>query len=115
MFRKLKYFIACFFIDLFKIKRNKKHIPMGYYCYTYDIERQKNEPPLTGGYWIKPCKYYKYIDENNRACTFLGYFGDDVLLWDQVKICDENKYDDEIDEDNTTVNNSNLNNNNNEN
>jgi hypothetical protein len=86
IYRYIKYSIVCFFIRVFKIKKDKKHIPYGYYCYVPDIERNKKEP-LLSEYWIIPCKHYKYISENNRACTYLGYIGNDMLLWDQVKIC----------------------------
>ena len=99
LYRNIKYRIVCFFIRVFKIKKDKKHIPYGYYCYVPDIERNIKEPNVLGGYWIKPCKHYKYISENNRACTYLGYFGDDILLWDQVKICNINCPKDEDDVD----------------
>lgn len=58
------------------------------YCYTIDSDRMKNEP-ITSGYWIKTCPYYKTVGEKS-ACTYVGYYGYDVLLNDQCKICGKN-------------------------
>jgi len=60
------------------------------YCYEHDVERNIKEP--INGYWIKPCKYYRSTNKSKGvACTYVGYFGFDVLLYDQCKICGENE------------------------
>lgn len=49
----------------------KEPIPDGVYCY----DRDGNA-----------CKYFR-ITKEKAGCTYLGYFGDDLLLTDQCKIC----------------------------
>lgn len=71
------------------VKRNKKIIPKGMYCYEYDgTEGVSND----GLHWygINRCKYYRDMKRIN-ACTYLGYIGFDYCLYDQCKICDENR------------------------
>lgn len=72
-------------LRLFKIKRDESVIPEGSYCYVWDEEKNKAQP--IDGYWIKSCKYYRNISENNRACLYTGFVGFDFCLYDQCKIC----------------------------
>lgn len=87
------YKIEIFYSKIIKyigIRRSTEPIPKDtLYCYEYDEERNKTEP--TNGYWIKPCKYYRRLNGENRGCTYLGYKGFDPLLWDQCKICGVNE------------------------
>ncbi len=74
-----------------------KHTP---YCYLPDFEKNK-QTPESSTYYIKPCPYYKHISTNIRGCKFVGYIGDDILLYDQCKICgvgdpDDDYLDDEL-------------------
>ena len=59
------------------------------YCYVRDEERMKKEP-IDVGYWVKTCPYYRTVNEEKSACTFVGYYGDSLLLNDSCKICGEN-------------------------
>jgi len=75
---------------LLRINKSTSPIPEGHYCYVYDEERNKKEPLKNGGYWIKPCKYYRILKGQLRAgCTYVGFIGWDVCLGDQCKICGE--------------------------
>ena len=78
-------------LNLLKIYKNSKPIPRGPYCYTID-ESQNKIKPLTEGYWIKTCKYYRCMKKELYAgCTYVGFIGWDLCLGDSCKICDENK------------------------
>lgn len=60
------------------------------YCYLWDDEKNKQEP--IDGYWIKTCKYYRSTPKTRGiACTYVGYFGFDLCLYDQCKICGVNE------------------------
>ncbi len=74
-------------LRLFNIKRSTKPIPKETaYCYIIDEEKNKKEP--IDGYWIKPCKYYRAMEEQSYGgCTYVGFIGFDPLLGDQCKIC----------------------------
>lgn len=79
------------------IKRNASIIPNGQYCYDLDEERNANQPHTNGGYWIKPCKYYRSTPKTKGiACTYTGFFGFDFCLYDQCKICGQNDQIDDI-------------------
>jgi len=71
------------------LRRNVKYIPESPYCYLPDIGRNNNKSKDDWSYYIIPCKYYKYISQRLRGCTYLGYMGEDLLLSDQCKICGE--------------------------
>lgn len=90
----IKYYIETLFtkcLKLFNIKYDTSVIPTGMYCYTNDIERNKTNP-LTEGYWTKTCPYYRSTNETKGiACTFEGFYGFDVCLNDQCKICGINE------------------------
>lgn len=74
------------FLRLLKIRKSIKPIPKNtLYCYEFDTERNKKEP--IDGYWIKPCKYHRYLDKGNSGCTYVGFVGFDVCLSDKCKIC----------------------------
>lgn len=78
-------------LNFFGVKKDISLIPDGLYCYTFDYEKNKNEPCKDGGYWIKTCKYYRSTSETKGiACTYEGYYGFDLCLYDQCKICGVN-------------------------
>lgn len=96
-FRMIWYYIEVYFsIILSKLgfKKDKTVIPEGHYCYTWDDEREKNQPHINGGFWVKTCKYYRNLKRYKAACTYVGYIGWDACLGDQCKICGENYGDD---------------------
>ena len=64
------------------------------YCYVIDEERN-NKEPLEQGYWIKPCKYYRHINNSNAGCVYVGFIGFDPCFADQCKICGVSEDDDE--------------------
>jgi len=75
----------------FGICRDASVIPKGEYCYVPDEERNAKEKPKGGGYYIKPCKYYRHMrGELSAGCTYVGFIGVDLCLGDQCKICGEN-------------------------
>lgn len=93
------YYIEVLFTKVqryFGIRKDTSVIPEGMYCYTWDNERELREPHTNGGYWIKPCKYYRSMKGMNAACTYIGFIGFDFCLGDQCKMCGEN-YGDERD------------------
>ena len=63
-------------------RKIKKKIPTGHYCYSIDTEREKKEPHMNGGYWIKPCPFYKRVDGLEGYCSLFK-----VATMDQVKEC----------------------------
>ncbi len=68
-------------------------IPHGHYCYTIDHEREKTEP-ISDGHWINTCPYYRHTKKTGGiACTYVGFWGFDVCLYDSCKICGVNKND----------------------
>ena len=89
------YYIETRFVLLylfFGFKRNDKVIPKGMYCYIIDEERNIKEPCKDGSYWIKKCPYYRSTGKTGGiACTYDGFFGFDLCLYDQCKICGINK------------------------
>lgn len=86
------------------IQLNSNPIPKGAYCYT-NIET----PSETNGYsyLVEKCPFWsktkenveKYGDQMSGYCAYLneGDWMDNAggLLWDQVKSCGENDYDEE--------------------
>ena len=78
------------------IQRDTSIIPPGVYCYTWDTEKNEKEP--IDGYCIKPCPYYKSLPGSYTGCSYVGFAGHDLLLWDQCKICGEDKDYDESEE-----------------
>ena len=77
-------------------------IPNGWYCYT---RLTPMEIPQEGGLprmLVKPCPYWNGAPEGSydAYCEFLNVT-DDVLLWDQVKIC--NVRDDPDEEDDNSL------------
>lgn len=97
--RVLWYYIEVYFSKFQKllgIKKDKSVIPEGMYCYVLDEEREKREPHINGGYWIKPCKYYRSMKGHKAGCTYVAFIGWDACLGDQCKLCSEN-YGDERD------------------
>lgn len=75
-------------LRMFNIRYSTEPIPSDtLYCYEHDDERNKKEPCSDGGYWIKPCKYYRSMNGHNAACTYVGFIGFDLLLGDQCKMC----------------------------
>ncbi len=88
----------------FGYKKDASKIPKGAYCYVIDEERNKKEPLADGGRWIKTCPYFRSTKKTGGiACTYLGFFGFDCLLYDQCKICEVNEKclidDEDIEED----------------
>jgi len=88
------YWIEVQFIKMirfFGINGDESKIPNGFYCYDYD-EKRNTEDPCDEGYWIKTCKYFRSIKgRGGVACTYIPYYGFDFCLYDQCKICGENK------------------------
>lgn len=77
---------------LFGFRKDSSIIPNGMYCYEIDEDKNKNVPRENGGYWIKTCKYHRSTNKTGGvACTYVGYFGFDLCLYDQCKICGKNK------------------------
>jgi hypothetical protein len=82
-------------LSIFGIRRSASVIPLGQYCYVWDEERNTKELCSDGGYWIKTCKYFRGTPKTGGiACTYTGFFGFDICLYDRCKMCGEN---DEID------------------
>ena len=80
----------------FKIPLSTKEIPEGLYCYTM-LSKPGTMENGKWGYKIKPCKYYRYIHEHQKACLFENFVGFDPCLHDQCKICEQKigMYDDD--------------------
>lgn len=79
------------FLRWFGWKYDSSEIPTGHYCYSWDEEKNIKEPCDDGGYWIKTCKYYRYMKGQGYAgCTYIGFMGWDPWLGDQCKACGEN-------------------------
>ena len=75
-------------------KQDASVIPKGVYCYAPDYDKISQSDD---GYWIKPCRYYRRVTRDIKACTFKNFIGFDPCLWDQCKICSENLgFDDEL-------------------
>lgn len=72
---------------IFGKRQREDVIPIGLYC--YDIDQEKNKRvPLEVGFWIKMCPYYRGRQNvYPNACTYTGFVGFDVGLYDQCKIC----------------------------
>ena len=87
----LKYWFEIQYHKIFKPTLPTDVIPKGYYCYENDVEKNKKEPLEDGGYWIKTCPYFKSIKGEGVACLYVKYWGFDIGLYDQCKICDVNK------------------------
>lgn len=75
-------------LRLFGIKRDKSVIPKGCYCYEPDHERNKTAD--SGVYYTIFCPYYKWFTMEWKGCSYLGVMREDILLYDQCKICGEN-------------------------
>jgi len=89
LYYTLSAYIEIIYLNTFNLK-DKSVIPEGPYCYTIDHEKDKSSP-LPNGYHIKTCKYYRWINQGKRACLYLNFVGDDICLYDQCKMCSENK------------------------
>jgi len=66
-------------------------IPYGSYCYKIINIDEKRFIIHT-----KECPYWERIDKYHARCNFLKIQDndeEDFLLWDQVKLCDINTYD----------------------
>jgi hypothetical protein len=73
---------------LLGFKRDTSVIPKGQYCSVLDEERNMKEPCTNGSHYIKTCKYYRGTSKTGGiACIYTGFFGFDVCLYDQCKIC----------------------------
>ena len=87
----LWYFIEALFNRiriLFGYKFDKKCIPKGRYC--YELENNGKDHPLVCCYIKKVCRYYRSNKHGGIACMYLGFYGFDLCLYDQCKICDVN-------------------------
>jgi hypothetical protein len=62
-------------------------IPKGDYCYTITGKPYTNP--------TKTCPYWEYRGEYEAYCHFLKE-EDDILLWDQVKICGVNMREEDV-------------------
>jgi len=75
-------------LKMFGKEKDDSVIPRGMYCYIHDEDREAREPFVGFGYWTKTCKYYRSTSTTGGiACTYLGYYGHDLCLYDQCKIC----------------------------
>jgi len=96
------YYIECCWTKiqrLFGYRKDTSVIPKGEYCYILDEERNKTHTCKDGGYWIKPCPYFRnFYKQGYSACTYTGFIGWSMCHWDQCKICginyDEYEYQD---------------------
>ena len=78
--------------QFFGYDKDTSKIAEGVYCNTHDIERNKKEPSTNGSIWIKTCPYYRWTKRTKGiACTYVGFMGFDFGLYDQCKICGENR------------------------
>lgn len=69
-------------------RKKKKKIPSNtFYCYKYDVDRNEKDP-ISNGFWIKTCCFYKNKDGLIGYCKLLK---DEIE--DQVKICDQKEGD----------------------
>ena len=60
------------------------------YCYSIDRERLHTDTTLKDGELpIKLCPYFVFGKGDARGCVYTKFYGDDLLLWDQCKICDQ--------------------------
>lgn len=87
---KIWYLIEVFYYWLYQklgFRLDTNNIPRGVYCYEPDLERNKNREDNV--YYVKPCKYYRYVD-GISVCLYESFIGSDVCLDDQCKICSEN-------------------------
>lgn len=104
--------------------KDTSKIPEGHYCYVPDMEKNANRDENSGIYYTKNCPYYSSIEDEGVIipyCKFIeeGGLENEItekefdrlhkkygtsknvwdkypldLLWDQVKECGENKYED---------------------
>jgi hypothetical protein len=88
------YNIKIWFVVLFfRIKRllgfkfKTDEILNGQYCYVFDGTSGINKKTGYTWYGTKTCPYYKTLYKNKSACLYLGFFGWDLCLNDQCKIC----------------------------
>lgn len=59
------------------------------YCYSIDREVLRNRPPTEiGEIPIKTCPYFVFGKGDARGCIYTKFYGLDLLLFDQCKICD---------------------------
>lgn len=88
----LWYYIEIWFVKLMLLmgaEKDKSVIPKGQYCYE-PLEFPSKDNNYN--YKTKPCKYYRTVTKYISSCTYEGYIGHDICLWDQCKICNENLY-----------------------
>ena len=84
------YWLEIQYYKIFGLPNEIGVIPEGPYCYVPDVEKNKThtEPNVI---WTKTCPYFRSTRMTGGiACTFEGYFGFDVGLYDQCKICSIN-------------------------
>lgn len=75
----------------FGYEYDKAKIPNGLYCYSPDMEKNKNKQENDYSYYIIPCPYYKTLGKYNNGCKYLGCITNDFIFGDQCKICGENE------------------------
>lgn len=99
--RTIKIYIEIYWLSLlywFGVKPSSDGIPEGPYCYVPDFEKNSNKDKDDHYYYIKTCKYYRGLRGYKAGCAYMGFVGNDLLLWDKCKICGENDKDDEYED-----------------
>ena len=87
---EIQFSLFCYLLG---ISKDTSVIPEGAYCYNIDFERDEKEPREDGGHWVRYCPYFRWTRENRgMGCTYTGYYGFDLCLYDSCKICNEKKY-----------------------
>lgn len=60
------------------------------YCYSVDRDRIKTDKTLKPAELpITMCPYYVWGKGEAKGCIHTEFYGTDLLLWDQCKICGE--------------------------
>lgn len=91
MIKKITSVIYGRLLRFLNIKRDDTVIPQGMYCYTPDIEKNKNKKDGDYKYYVKTCKYYKRLGRDYNGCSYLGIITDDDVFGDQCKLCNVEK------------------------
>lgn len=76
-------------------RKLKKVIPSGHYCYVPDKKRNKNRGENQGHYYIKSCKFFKWIKVKDRPASFHEE-GDEEFAEERIQWCARVQY--EIDD-----------------
>ena len=95
MIRTIKmYLIVAYYnvLRFFGYHQSDKVIPEGMYCYAPDVEKNNAKDKTDSAYYIIPCPYYKWVNSEVKACTYVGFIGFDFAFDDQCKICGEKDY-----------------------